>query len=155
MFQKIILLPPKRYRSWSSRRLPLSWFLIFGLQRIFYHCYERQGPWTGLSWLSFPSSICRVPCGAVSFLDSHSQPCRLFLHVINFYSSETTLGKFYTVNVDIRGNDLSYDGCKKVQERPYSTFPAKEWKHDSKNCHRSCFSCLKNGKHLWEKSKGK
>ena len=42
----------------------------------------------------------------------------------NFYSLETTLDKLYTVNV-IRGNDLSYDGCKKVQERPYSTFPAK------------------------------
>ena len=41
----------------------------------------------------------------------------------NFYSSETTLDKFYTVNV-IQGNDLSYDECKKVQERPYSAFPA-------------------------------
>ena len=30
-----------------------------------------------------------------------------------------------TVNV-IRGNDLSYDACKKVQERPYSGFPAKD-----------------------------
>ena len=42
----------------------------------------------------------------------------------NFYSSETRLDKFYAVNV-IRGNDLSYDGCKKVLERPYSAFPAK------------------------------
>ena len=42
----------------------------------------------------------------------------------NFYSSETMLDNFYTVNV-IRGNDLSFDGCKKVQERPYSAFPEK------------------------------
>ena len=38
--------------------------------------------------------------------------------------TQTTLEIFYTVNV-IRGNDLSYDACKKVQERPYSAFPAK------------------------------
>ena len=31
------------------------------------------------------------------------------------------LEKFHTVNV-IQDNDLSYDGCKKVQERPYSAF---------------------------------
>ena len=42
----------------------------------------------------------------------------------HFYSSETTLDKFYTLNV-ILGNDLSYDRCKKVQERPYIAFPAK------------------------------
>ena len=42
----------------------------------------------------------------------------------NFYSSETSLDKFYTVHV-IRGNDLSYDRCKKVQERPYRAFQEK------------------------------
>ena len=42
------------------------------------------------------------------------------------YSSETTLDKFYTVNVIRGGNDLSYNGCKKVQERPYSAFPEKD-----------------------------
>ena len=42
----------------------------------------------------------------------------------NFYNEETALHKFYTVSV-IRGNDLSYDGCEKVQEKPCSTFPAK------------------------------
>ena len=47
-----------------------------------------------------------------------------FLQVVNFYSSETTLDKFYSVNA-IRGNDLSYDACKKVQERHQSAFPAK------------------------------
>ena len=47
-----------------------------------------------------------------------------FLQIVNFYSSETTLDKFYSVNV-IWGNDLSYHACKKVQERPYSAFPAK------------------------------
>ena len=47
-----------------------------------------------------------------------------FLQVVNFYSSETTLDNVSTVDV-MWGNDLSYDGCKKVQERPCSTFPAK------------------------------
>ena len=47
-----------------------------------------------------------------------------FLQVVNFYRSETTLDKVYAVDI-IPGNDLSYDGCNKVQERPYSTFPAK------------------------------
>ena len=45
-----------------------------------------------------------------------------FPQVVNFYSSETTLDNFYHV---IQGNDLSYDTREKVQERPYSTFPAK------------------------------
>ena len=39
------------------------------------------------------------------------------------------LDKFYTLNV-IQGNDLSYGRCKKVQERPYSAFPAKGRKHN-------------------------
>ena len=47
-----------------------------------------------------------------------------FLQVVNFYGSETTLDKFYIVNV-IRSNDLSYDGCRKVQARPPGAFPAK------------------------------
>ena len=42
----------------------------------------------------------------------------------NFHSLETALEKLYTVNF-IQGYDLSFDGCKKVQERPYSAFPAK------------------------------
>ena len=37
---------------------------------------------------------------------------------------DTMLNNSYAVNV-IRGNDLSYDVCLKVQERPYSAFPAK------------------------------
>ena len=47
-----------------------------------------------------------------------------FLQIVNLYSWGTTLGKIYTINV-IQGHVLSYGGCKKVQERPYSTFPAK------------------------------
>ena len=39
-----------------------------------------------------------------------------FLQVVNFYSSEATLDKFYNVNV-IRGNDIIYDACKKIQSR--------------------------------------
>ena len=71
-----------------------------------------------------PSPICSIPCSATSFLGSHSQLCRIFFQVVNFYSSETKLDKVYAVDV-IWGNDLRNDGCKKVQEIPCSTFPAK------------------------------
>ena len=64
-----------------------------------------------------------------AYLGSHSPGLILssadFFCKLSTYSSQTTLEIFYTVNV-IRGNDLSYDACKKVQERPYSAFPAKD-----------------------------
>ena len=60
-----------------------------------------------------------------AYLGSHSPGLILssadFFCKLSTYSSQTTLEIFYTVNV-IRGNDLSYDACKKVQERPYSAF---------------------------------
>ena len=47
-----------------------------------------------------------------------------FFCKLSTYHWETTLDKFYTVNV-LRGNDLNYDVCKRVQDRPNSVFPAK------------------------------
>ena len=124
--------------------------LCMGYIGCFYYWYERQGTWSCLSWLLLPHL--RLAAYFSTFLVLSSAD--FFLQIVNFYSSETKLDKVYTVDV-IRGNDLSYDRCKKVHKRPYSSFPAKGWKHNFRNCHISCLWNLKNSKHPGENFKGK
>ena len=57
------------------------------------------------------------PCSATSFLVLILSSAHLFLQVFNFYSSETTLDKFYNVNV-ARGNDLSWKIANKNSKHP-------------------------------------
>ena len=71
----------------------------------------------------------------------------------NFYSSETAIEKFNTVNV-IRGNDLRYDGCRGFKKDLTAPFQQKD-ENSFRNCHRSSFLSLKNSKHPGEKFKGK